>query len=64
MKKNISILLSTVSIIYIFWLIYTGFTAPETLHYPQMFVLIGLLASTSYFIIFGAFEDVDKGNAK
>lgn len=63
MKKTLSIVFSVLSIAYIFYVIYLGFTNPDALHYSQMLIMCALVSVASYFITFGAFESVDQERA-
>jgi hypothetical protein len=63
MKKTLSILFSALAIIYTLYVVFLGFTNPDSIHYTQMYIMCALMTAASLFIIFGAFESIDQERA-
>ena len=55
---------SVLAILSALYVIFLGMTNPDTVGYPLMLTSITLFSIASYFVVMGAFGDVDEENAK
>ncbi len=60
----IAAIFSVLSISSAAYVIFLGMTNPDSVGYPLMLISIALFCIASYFVVMGAFGDVDEENAK